>query len=53
MKCVVGVLRGSFGWFTFGLGASVHATDVQQVNYAPGPVLSTGGAEGKKPGLSL
>ena len=51
MKCVVGVLRGSFGWFTFGLGASIHATDVPQVNHAPGPALGAGGAEGKKPGL--
>lgn len=35
-----------------GLASSIHATDVQQVmSYAPGPVLGTGAAEGKKPGL--
>lgn len=35
-----------------GLASSIRATDVHQVMYyAPGPVLGTGAAEGKKPGL--
>lgn len=46
MECVVGCSVGALGG-SHSAGSSICATDIQQVNCAPGPVLGTGELRGK------